>query len=86
MNDFYVYWNGPGNLLFLLLPITVLFVPNLKLHNIVISLFHREVAESCALLGYHAANSGDFRTDFSVQPIKKPEDRIGSLSRNVHKK
>jgi len=86
MNDFYVFWKGAGILVFLLLSITVLFLPNLKLFNIVISFFHREVAEICPLLGYHAANSCDFRTDVSGQPIKKPEDGIGSLSRNVDKK
>jgi hypothetical protein len=85
MNDVFVYWNGTGILLFILLSMSVLFVSNFKLLNIVMSPFHREEAEDCVLLGYHAANSGDFRTDFSEQPIKKPEDGIHRLLRNVGK-
>jgi hypothetical protein len=46
------------------------FLSNLKLLNIVVLLFHWEVAENCALLGYHAENSDDFRTDFSDNLLK----------------
>jgi len=74
------------NFIFSFFSITVFFLSNLKLLNIVFSLFHWEVAENCALLSYHAANSDDFRTEFSGQPIKKPEDGTDSMSRNVCKK
>jgi hypothetical protein len=54
----------------------------------VILLFHREVAENCALVGYHAANSSGFRTDVSGQSSKKkePGDVNDRLSRNVGEK
>jgi hypothetical protein len=61
----------------------------------VISGFHREVDENCALLGYRAVNNDDFLQTFRhslSSPIlngsesKAPEDGTDRLSRSVGKK
>ena len=54
-----------------------------------ISGFHRDVDEICALLGCYAACSGQFLTDVSGQPVgpifKGQEDGTDRVSRNVCK-
>ena len=42
-------------------------IPEIDCFEDLISDFRREVAEICALLGYHAANSGNFLPLFAWQ-------------------
>ena len=55
----------------------------------VLSSFHREVDENCALLGYYAASSGNslptFRDNLSVFGFLVLEEGTDMLSRNVGK-
>jgi len=57
--------------------------------NCIISSFHREVDEKCALMGYYRARSGNFlptvRDNLPVESSRVLEDGTDKLSRNVGK-
>ena len=60
----------------------------LQMFLLVISDFHREVADNCALLGHYAASSGNFLPTFrnNLSVPSSGDTGTDRLSRNVGKK